>query len=416
MTKKREVTRRGVLAAPAIALLARPTSAAEPDVIVVGAGLAGLAAARAVMAAGKSVQVIEARARIGGRTFTDTGLGFPVDLGAAWPAEDSALLSELGLKAVPALSAGGIVMNGKPLPQADYARYTKARETFGKKIDEITDKVPGLDPRRVINPADALEKLALLELLRRTPFAMELAVPDGLGAAVARFAAKVPVKTGIRLVRVDSTGRLVSLVTDHGDLAARAAIVTVPVSVLLGGERSAVGFSPPLRPARRAAFEALGTALYDKVALSFTRHVLDMPADVRLLGLGKNDRVIDVLVRPGGHEGAILLLEGDTARDLEEAGPSADGAWALSAMAEFFGNDLRAAYGGARSSRWGRDRYALGAWSTPKPGAKVNRAALAEPHHDRVLFAGEATEDGNRLDAAYLSGLRAAKQALAVLK
>jgi monoamine oxidase len=372
------------------------------------------------MAAGKSVQVIEARPRIGGRTFTDNGLGFPVDLGAAWLTEGSPLLHQLGLATAPAVSAGGIVMNGKMLPQADYAHYTQARETFGKKVDLLAEKAPGLDPRLVLKPADALEKLALYELARRTPFAMELAAPDGLGAAVARFGAslgtKVPVKTGVRLVRVDSTGRLVSLITDHGEFAARTVIVTLPVGVLMPADRPAIGFSPPLRPARRAALEALNMTVYDKVAVSFTRQVFDLPADVRLLSLGKGDYVIDALVRPAGHEGAILLLEGDSARELETAGPSADGAWALSALAEIFGDNLRSAYRGARSSRWGHDRYAGGAWSMPKPGAKLNRASLAEPHHDRVLFAGEATEDGNRLDAAYTSGLRAAQQALATLK
>src|SRR5262249_11573217 len=106
----------------------------------------------------------------------------------------------------------------------------------------------------------------------------------------------------------------------------------------------------------------------------------------------------------------------EQARELEAAGPSADGAWALSALAEVFGNDLRKAFAGARASCWSRDRYALGAWSVPKPGTKGLRDALAEPHHDRIVFAGEATEEGNRLDAALASGQRAARQVLAVLK
>ncbi len=368
------------------------------------------------MAAGKSVQLIEARPRIGGRTFTDTGLGFPVDLGAAWLGEGSPLIAELGVRPGPAASGAAVVMKGKPLGQDGYERYAKVHDAFSKKIDEIHSKLPGVDPRRLIIPQDDLEKLVLAELLRRLPFTRDLAVPEGLGAAVARFGAKVPVKLGTRLVRIDSTGRLVRLVTDHGELAARAAIVTVPVSLLAPDNGPAIGFAPPLRPPKRAAIASLSMAAYDKIAVSFTRRAVDAPADARIVSEGKEGRVIDVLLRPAGHEGAILFLEGDEARQREAAGPTADGAWALSALAEIFGDKLRSAFAGAHSSRWSKDRYALGAWSVLKPGLKSVSAALAAPHHDRIFFAGEATEDGNPLDAAYVSGTRAAKQALAVLK
>lgn len=410
------LSRRMLLAGVGASLASAPTLAAETDVAIVGAGLAGLTAARALLAAGKSVQVIEARERIGGRTFTDSGLGFPVDLGAGWLAQGSPLVRELGLKAAPATLTGSIVMKGKALAPAEYTRYAQAQERFGKKIDELADKLPGLDPRRVIIPADALEQLALAALLRRPPFARDLDVPEGLGAAVARFGAKLPMRLGARLVRIDSTGRPVRLITDHGDFSARAAIVTLPVGVLVPETGPAIGFAPPLKAARREAIGALAMAAYDKVAVSFTRRAIDVPAETRILSVGKGNRLIDVLARPGGHEGAILFLEGEQAREFEAAGPSADGAWAISALAEVFGNDLRSAFAGARASRWSKDRNAVGAWSVLKPGVKSTRATLAEPHHDRIFFAGEATEDGNRLDAAYVSGLRAAKQAIEVLK
>lgn len=95
------ISRRGVvaglglgLAAPAIARAARPV---DTDVVVIGAGAAGLAAARSLRRAGRRVIVLEARTRIGGRAFTDrTALGAPFDRGAHWlhSAEDNPFLAE----------------------------------------------------------------------------------------------------------------------------------------------------------------------------------------------------------------------------------------------------------------------------------------------------------------------------------
>lgn len=78
-------SRRSLLMSPLGMAFVSPAQAADPDVAIVGAGVAGLTAARALMSAGKSVQVIEARDRIGGRAFTDSAtFGFPFDHGAQW--------------------------------------------------------------------------------------------------------------------------------------------------------------------------------------------------------------------------------------------------------------------------------------------------------------------------------------------
>ncbi len=75
---------------------------ADPDTIIVGAGVAGLLAAVRRSDAGASVQVLEARDRIGGRCFSADGAGRPVDLGASWHWSEHErvppLLQELGLE------------------------------------------------------------------------------------------------------------------------------------------------------------------------------------------------------------------------------------------------------------------------------------------------------------------------------
>ncbi|HTR83816.1 MAG TPA: NAD(P)/FAD-dependent oxidoreductase [Reyranella sp.] len=398
--------RRSLLAAPAIALLARSATAAEPEVAIVGAGIAGLAAARTLMAANRPCLVLEVRQRIGGRTFTDTGLGFPFDHGAA--GIEGELARELGAKTAPAVGTASIYVHGKALTEAEYAQFAKASAADAKMIDKVAKELPGVDPRQVINATSPLERLALAERLRRTPFAPEPSAVEGVGTLVARFGAKVPVKLGVKVIRFDSTGPTVQVVSAAGEWGVKAVIVTVPVGVLAAGELS---FAPPLKADRKAAIAALSSGSYDKVAIAFTRKVLDVPADTRLIGLTRAETVVDLLLRPQGKEAAIMLCEGEEARQLEAAGPSAAGATALSAVAEIFGKEVRTAFAGSQSTRWTQDPFSRGAWSV---GPDKQRAVLAAPHDERIFFAGEATDSG-RLDGAYVSGVRAAKEALALL-
>lgn len=131
-------SRRSLLMSPLGMALVSPAQAADPDVAIVGAGVAGLTAARALMSAGKSVQVIEARDRIGGRAFTDsTTFGFPFDHGAQWieagkanPA--MAIVREAPAKAILDRSEQVIYIAGNELSQDDYARFEKvAHEATG---------------------------------------------------------------------------------------------------------------------------------------------------------------------------------------------------------------------------------------------------------------------------------------------
>ncbi|UYN94214.1 MAG: FAD-dependent oxidoreductase [Enhydrobacter sp.] len=391
--------RRRLLLTGTLGVLATPARAVESDVAIVGAGIAGLAAARALMAAGRSVVVIEARERIGGRVFTDPGLGFPFDHGAQF-LEPGPLARALGGRPV---SSGpqALMLGGKELDRAQYDRYEKLLTALRARIAEVGQAAPGIDPFRLLMRQDPLEVLALAELARATPFAQDQSFAEGMAPLVRQWAAKVPVTLGSRVVRIDSTGRLVLLVTTSGDVRARTAIVTVPAPVLANGP----GFAPPLSAARREALAGLRTASYMKVALAFSRRVMEAPANARVFSLGKAGRAVDFLLRPQGREAAILFVAGEAASQLERQGASAAGAHALTLLAELFGKEVRFAHAGSQATRWGLDPHALGAWPVRPPAA-----ALAAAHHERIFFAGDSTADGT-LVGAYGSGLRAAEQA-----
>ena len=381
--------------------------------------------------------MVEARDRIGGRTVTDsTTLGFPFDLGAQWieagrtnPA--MAILRDMNVRPVPDRQDQAIYLGGTELPQEEYARYEKIAVDASRKLVEALKKAPDVPVDRVLVALDPLERLAYAmvgplesgvelgelsarDFMRQPESEPQYSVPDGLGALVARWGARVPVMLGTRVVRIDSTGPQVVIVTTNGQVNARAAIVTVPTGVLATGQ---LGFAPQLNVARREAIAQLPMALYNKVALSFSRKVIDAPAGRSVSGMTRKDQPFDAIVRPYSRDAVIVFVGGAQARQLEEEGTGAAVSFAMSAMAEIYGDGLRSALARSLMTRWGRDPFARGSWSIATPGNADKRLVLAQPHHDRVFFAGEATDPvwATRVAGAYASGTRAAREALAVL-
>ena len=430
-----------------------PVRAADLDVVIVGAGVAGLAAARTLIAAHKTVLVVEARERIGGRAVTDsTTFGFPFDHGAQWieagktnPA--MAILRETNAKPIPDRQEQTLYISGKELPNEEYARFEKIAIDASRKIAAALIKPPMAMPpvavpvplrcgvRRDRRPpaetagsAGALAyammgpleagvengELSARDFTRQPDTEPQYSVAEGLGALIARWGAKVPVKLGTRVLRIDSTGTQVMVVTTNGELNAKAVIVTVPTGVLAVGP---FGFAPQLSAARKEAIAQLPMALYNKVVLSFSRKAIDAPAGRSVSGLTRKDQAFDAIVRPYNRDAAIVFMGGAQARQIEEEGSGAAVSFALSAMAEIYGDALRGALARSFATRWGRDPYARGSWSMATPGNADKRLVLAQPHHDRVFFAGEATDPvwATRVGGAYASGLRAAREALAVL-
>jgi monoamine oxidase len=382
--------RRAFLSALGIAGLTTRVSAAEPhDVVIVGAGIAGLSAARAIASAGKKVVLVEARQRIGGRVFTDNDLGFAFDHGAP-------------THAVPQIT-NAVLVNGKELGKADYEKYEKTLGEVEQQIAQVHKELPGVDPKLALHYyREPLQVLALGDILRRTPFGLEPASFDAK--------TKLPMMLGKRIMRIDSTNPLIKVISPSVELEAKAVIITVPVGVLAAG---AISFAPPLSSAKLSAISALPMVVYDKVAVSFSKKVFDAPAETRMIALAGTSKIVEARLRPQNQEAAIVYFSGEDAKAMEARGPTAAGAQALSALAEVFGKEIRPALVGSQSTRWGLDPLARGSWST---GPAAQRAVLAMPHHERVLFAGEATEgNGATAAAAQASGLRAAKQALTVV-
>ena len=156
MTSRHPISRRGLLAGAGASLalpyVARGQSANDADILIVGAGAAGLAAARECQRLGKSFILVEARDRTGGRVFTDTTLGESFDAGARYihwaernPWADVA--REIGVATSPDISAPGgfrFYANGKPVSEADRSVRRQAFAALSRLLDDDPSGVPDI--------------------------------------------------------------------------------------------------------------------------------------------------------------------------------------------------------------------------------------------------------------------------------
>ena len=405
------------------------------DVAIVGAGAAGIAAARALVRAGMRVLVLEARERTGGRAVTKVLDGVPVDLGAHWlhSVRVNPLVPLARARAgIERASYGyGFFLNGRPACRADRAAFERAVEAAEWRIasrGEAAARVSGagdVDAATAMGDlgpwtaAAAFSKgdldcgaepgaLSAHDVWRADDHGDAL-VPGGLGRLVAGLAEGLPIRLDAAVEAVRWRPGGVRLIGRGFAVEARAAIVTAPVPVLQAG---AIVFDPPLPAVTREALGAFHASAYEHAVIALD----DAPWGA------KRDRYTISIA--GGHHLALFgaiggrplhyaELCGADARTLRGLGEEARGAFVKSRLARHFGEGAA----GARVlavSGWGDDPWSLGSWSLARPGGAGARKALRAPLGDSVWLAGEAGSVGHwgTVGGAWRDGERAAGEFL----
>ena len=415
------------------------------DVVVVGAGAAGIAATRALVSTGISVLCVEASNRVGGRTHTDTDIfGVPFDVGAHWMHTEHAN----------ALKAPGLAL-GLDLYAAPDNKMTYGLEndtvlwdevediyhaiTGAAHIDAENEKITRVPTDRSL--ADIWENKGTWSFTAAMTIALSIArdLPDtslrdinaweggddwfcreGFGHLVACTAQGLPIRLSTPVTEIKALADGVQITTAAGKINTHSVIVTVSVGVLA---EDIIRFDPPLESDRRAALELITMGDYNHAGLLFRPGTLHVQPDTWLTyhlepdasGVACGGGFLCNISNTG-----LTSFEssGSFSKDLQNAGPESAIEHALETLVCFFGSAIRRNFIRGHATEWRQEPYVRGSYAGSKRGGHNQRTVLRQSHVERVHFAGEATHPSQQcsVSGAHLEGLRAANDVTAQLR
>ena len=421
----------------------------ETDVVIIGAGLAGLGAATALRDAGKRAVVLEASNRVGGRARTDYPValgGVWVDMGAIWfhDAEHNPLVPI-------ARAAGDTLLRSDEIRQERtfvgdrlateaelagcanaWAPYEAAANTIvaaegDVALAEVARRLPD-DPYAatieawegsVICAVNA-DRFSALDWRRNALGGSNLVPDGGIGAFVQRrltHGLDIRLNTPVTRVRWGGPSGAVTVETASGSITAGACIVTVSTGVLGSG---ALVFDPALPTRVSDAVQSLPMGLAMKVFLRATGpDRLDLPlhCSVDRILARAGDPLMPFQCWPFERDYVQGWIGGTVAWELARQGEAAAVDFALGYLRQMFGGRVDRLFAGGASlvTRWDADPWVRGAYSYAVPGSALARDALAEPlSGGHLMFAGEACHVGltGTVAGAWISGQSAAGTAL----
>ncbi|MEW6641125.1 MAG: FAD-dependent oxidoreductase [Pseudomonadota bacterium] len=405
----------------------------DADIVVIGAGAAGIAAARRVAAANRRVVVIEAGAKIGGRCQTDTAaFDAPFDRGARW-------LYNPDIQPLVKLARGaGLEIVTAPQGQKmrigrRYARAGEAEDFLAtlvranRAIDDAARR--GDIACAAVLPKDLgdwsgateflfgpyatgkdLKDLSTVDQVRGLHRDAAVSLRPGLGALVAKLAEGLLVVLSTPATRIVWGGRDCTVETPAGNITARAVIVTASTNVLTAGK---IKFAPELPKRQLDAAGKLSLGSYDHIALELPGNPLGLTRDDVLIEQSRDNRTAALTANVGGSSICTVDVAGSFGRDLAAQGDAAMVAFATEWLGKLFGSEVAGAVKRSSVTRWDAAPYVLGAMSAAAPGAQASRRILSEPL-GALFLAGEAAHETQwgTVGGAWESGERAAEAAL----
>jgi monoamine oxidase len=405
------------------------------DLVIVGAGAAGLGAARRAGELGLTYVVCEAMDRIGGRAHTDsTTFGTPWDRGCHW------------------LHSGSVNPFAKLADKYGfhYETHQPQRRTFDGQRWLTDDEAAAVEKHvygdlwgaiertgkagKDISAAEVVDLQDPWIAVLRTALAGEWSVDipevstgddvnyrdthenwpvqEGYGALVARHAEGIPVELNTAVTKITWDGPGVVVETSAGVIEAKAVVVTVSTKVI---QDEVIAFSPALPDSKREAYGAITLGNANKVSFKIDKNLLGDCHNTAWVRVSP-DQGMWFQLRAFDRDMANGYIAGALGEAVENEGEAAMLACGREALKSAFGSDILKAIQVEACTMWQHEPWIRGAYGAAQPGKAHLRKELATPVEDRFFFAGEATSVDffSTCHGAHQTGIAAVEAAAAI--
>jgi monoamine oxidase len=420
-------------------------NAAKTKVIIIGAGIAGLAAANILKAKGLDVTVLEANNYIGGRIKTNTTVGFDVDEGAAWihgpnnnpitaiAKNAGCTLFETNDDSITIFNGNGVAYSTNTI-DSSYAAYEQALQNIQQKGSIQTSFKTVFEqqyPQHINNPLWLYMLSAYLEFDTGADIAnlsskefddddnfngADVIVANGYHKITHHLTKGILIKTEKKVTAINYANNEIDVMVNTEKYTGNYVIVTVPLSIL---KNNAIQFTPALPSSKLQAINSLQMGTVNKFVLVFPSifwnnnlHYIGYTPMVK----GKFNYFLN-MYKFTGQNALCTFAFGNFAMQTESYTDSQLIAEIMSHLKAIYGNNIPNPTQFFRT-KWSKEANIQGAYSFATVGATTaSFDTLATAVQNKLFFAGEHTHKQYRgtVHGAYLSGVREAEKILALL-
>jgi monoamine oxidase len=422
-------------------------TSSKKRVVVIGAGLSGLAAAQELHGHGHAVVVVEARDRIGGRIWTSSKwTDMPLDFGATWihgtqgnPLTD--LADKINAKRMTTSYDRATTYNtsGELLSNSEEVNLKNFRKKVFRELKKAQKEDPDVSIRQAIEPLirqfeESSESNRFINFILSGEIEQEYAgsteristhfydsaqkfdgnddlFVQGFGVIPEFLAQGLRIELGQVVKEIQWHQPPIRVITQKTEFLADHVIVTLPLGVLQAGK---VRFIPELPQSKQTAIANLGMGVLNKCYLRFSDTFWS--ADVDWLGYisaSHGEWTEWVSFNRVANKPILLGFNAaDRGRTIESWSDRQIVASAMQTLRKIYGDSIPEPID-YQMTRWATDPYSLGSYSYNPVGAVPKmRQELAAPIREALFFAGEASNEDyfGTAHGAYLSGLRAANE------